>query len=173
MTKLISSFALAMTTLFAFLVSAAAGAQNLTPQCIEGVYTLDEFKRTDGQVFKPPQISGRWMVLNGAVMWIFYDRTRPSAEISYSGLGRYTVNATSFAYRYDELSIYTHSNTGISVFQPLAWEGMRLFTRVIEQDGLHLRNIETQTEFFCSADEIKYNDWRAGIYYRYLRVKSD
>jgi hypothetical protein len=173
MTKLILSFALTMATLLAFLAPAPARAQGVTPQCIEGVYILDEFKRGDGQVFKPPQISGRWMILNGTVMWIFHDRTRPSAEISYSGFGRYTVNETSWAYWYDEMSVYTHSDTGISVSQQLPWKGMRLLTPVIERDGLHLRNLESQTDYFCSADEVRFTDGSTGVYRKYHRVKSD
>jgi hypothetical protein len=170
MTKLIPTLTLT-TTLLAFFAPALLRAQGLTPQCMEGVYTLEEYKRVDGQVFKPPQISGRWMLLNGAFMWIFHDRTQPSGEISHSGFGSYTVNATSFAYRYDDRSTYTHSDTGISVSQQLPWEGMRLFTPVIEQDGLHLLNIESQSDFFCSADEFKVSF--AGAYRKYRRSKSE
>jgi hypothetical protein len=173
MTTLILSFALTMATLLAFLAPAPAGAQGLTPQCIEGVYALDEFKR-DGEVFKPPQISGHWMILNGVVLWIFHDYTHPSGEISYSAFGRYTVNATGFAYRYDDMSIYTHTGTGISKSQPsqlYLWEGMRPFTPVIEQDGLHLLNVENQLDYFCSADEVKVSG--PGGYRKYRRMKSD
>src|SRR5262249_2639122 len=46
MTKLI----LASATLLAFFAPNSVMAQGVTPQCIEGVYTLEEFKR-DGQVF--------------------------------------------------------------------------------------------------------------------------
>jgi hypothetical protein len=51
MTKLISSFALAMTTLPAFLVPPAAGAQDLTPQCIEGVLKLTHRRRVFGLLY--------------------------------------------------------------------------------------------------------------------------
>jgi hypothetical protein len=112
------------------------------------------------------------MILNGTVMWIFYDRTRPAGEISYSGFGRYTVNATSFAYRYDEMLTYTHSDTGISVSQQPLREGMLLYTPVIEQDGLHLRNVDGQSDYFCSADIIQLN-FAGGSYCKYRRVKSD
>jgi hypothetical protein len=173
--KLILTFALTMTTLLAFFAPASVKAQGLTPQCMEGVYTLEEMKRGE-EVYKPPQISGRWMILNGVVMWIFHDYTNPSGEISYSGFGRYTVNTTGFAYRYDDMSIYTHAGAGISKTQPsqiLQWEGMRLFTPVIQQDGLHLRNMENRLDYFCSADEVNVIAPDLAFYRKYHRVKSD
>jgi hypothetical protein len=166
MTKLI----LASATLLALFASATVMAQGVTPQCIEGVYTLEEFKR-DGQVFTLPQISGRLVIPNGVVIWIFHDHTQQSAETNYAGFGRYTVNATSFAYRYDDMSAYTHSGTGISVSTQLPWAGMRLFTPVTEQDGVHFRNADTRTDYFCSADELLYT---FGTNYRkHRRIKSE
>jgi len=171
MTKSILTVALTVATLLSLFAPASVTAQGVTPRCIEGVYTLEEYKK-DGQVFMPPQISGRLVFLNGAVVFIFHDRTQPSAEINYAGFGRYTVNAASFAYHYDDMSIYTHSDTGISLSKQLPWEGMRLFTRVTEQDGLHLRNSETQSDFFCSADELKYS-LLSGDYRKYRRIGSN
>lgn len=36
---------------------------------MEGIYTIEEFKK-DGEVFSPPQASGRYVILNGAVVWV-------------------------------------------------------------------------------------------------------
>jgi hypothetical protein len=41
--------------------------------CIEGVYVLEEFK-VGGEVFRPPQIAGRFIVLNGALTYVFHDK---------------------------------------------------------------------------------------------------
>jgi hypothetical protein len=69
---------------------------------------LEEFKK-DGEVFRPPQIAGRYMVLNGVVLFMFHDRTQQSKQTSNVGFGRYTVGSTAYAYHYDDYAMYTHT----------------------------------------------------------------
>jgi hypothetical protein len=107
---------------------------------LEGVYLLEEFKR-DGEVFKPPQVSGRYVLLGGAVLWIFHDRTQPSKQTSFAGFGRYTIDGTSYAYQYDELEAYTQTDAGISVSRKLPWEGMRSFSLVPGTDQVRLHSM--------------------------------
>ena len=49
------------------LLTFTANAQESNLKCMEGIYVLEEFKR-DGEVFRPPQVSGRYVILNGAVL---------------------------------------------------------------------------------------------------------
>jgi hypothetical protein len=78
MRSLLFAITVVSTALLSFLKTVAVAAQPAVEdvkRCIEGVYVLEEFKK-DGQVFRPPQIAGGWMVLNGVVMFIFHDRTQ-------------------------------------------------------------------------------------------------
>ena len=132
---------------------------------------LEEFK-TGGKVFRPPQISGRYMILNGAVFWIFHDRTQEFNQTSYVGFGRYTISSTEYAYRYDDLSTYTHTDAGLSISRKLPWEGMRSYVPVLEQDGMHLRNADAQQDFLCSTGELLYTSG-SGDYRKYQRITSE
>jgi hypothetical protein len=149
--------------------NAQSSAQNL--RCMEGVYALEEFKR-DGEVFRPPQVSGRYMILNGAVFWIFHDRTHQSKQTSNAAFGRYTITETAYAYRYDDYTVYTQTDAGVSVSRQLPWEGMRSYTPALEPDGMHLRNADTRTDFFCSTDGLTYT-FGQGDYRKYRRIKSE
>lgn len=150
------------------MLASAATAQVSGPKCIEGVYSLEEFKR-DGQVFKPPQVSGRYVILNGTVVWIFQDRTQPSKQTSFAGFGRYTIDETSFAYQYDEFEVYTQTDAGISASRKLPWEGMRAFSLVPGNDQAHLQNAESKTDFVCSTDGLTAG-FGQGSYRKYRRL---
>src|SRR5262245_50453507 len=148
-------------------------SQNL--RCMEGVYAVEEFKR-DGEVFRPPQVSGRLMLLNGAVFWIFHDRTQQSKQISSAAFGRYTISETAYAYRYDDYTVYTHTDTGTSVTRQPPWEGMRQFTPVLEPDGMRLRTADAQQDFLCLADGGLLYTFRQGDfrnYRKYRRIRSE
>jgi hypothetical protein len=133
---------------------------------IEGVYTLEEFKR-DGEIFRPPQATGRWVVLNGAVIFILNVRTQASKQTNVVGIGHYTVSETTYSYQYDEFEVFTETDGGITVSRKLPWEGMRPYTA----EGDRLQNAETRTDFICSADGVTYN-FGQGNYRKYRRIKS-
>jgi hypothetical protein len=140
--------------------------------CMEGVYVLEEFKK-DGEVFKPPQVAGRYVVLNGVVLFIFHDRTQQSKQTSNIGFGTYTISSTAYAYHYDDYALYTHTSAETSVSRQPPWEGMRSFVTVFDQDGMHLRNPnEPRDEFLCSSDGLVYT-FGSGNYRRYRRTKSE
>ena len=137
-------------------------------RCFEGVYTLEEFKR-DGEVFRPPQVSGRYVLMDGVIVWIFNDRTQPSKETSTTAFGRYTLDQSSFAYGYDEYEAYTQTDAGLSVSRKVPWQGLRPYA--FDTDGSHIRNTETKTEFSCSGDGLTYA-YGDGNYRKYRRAKS-
>src|SRR6476660_1139878 len=113
MRKPFPAASLLATSLIAFFASAPLTAQPNSPgpKCMEGVYTLEEFKR-DGEVFRPPQASGRWVVLNGAVVWIFNDRTQTSKQTNFAGVGHYAISETAYSYQYDEIEVFTQTDAG-------------------------------------------------------------
>jgi hypothetical protein len=167
--KPLATVIFAVATSPVFLAPTLVHAQALK-ECVEGVYALEEYK-TEGQVFKPPQIFGSLMIMNGTVMYIFHDRTKQSAETSFVGIGRYTLSPTTIAYRYDTFSTFKNVNGTVSESRRLPWEDMRLYTSVLEQDGMHLRNVSTMTDILCSSDAFLYTFGQD--YRKYRRVRSD
>jgi hypothetical protein len=173
MRKPFPAASLSVTSLIAFFASAPLTAQpnRPDPKCMEGVYTLEEFKR-GGEVFRPPQASGRWVVLKGAVVWIFNDQTQASKQMNFACFGHYAINETTYSYQYDDCEVFTQTDTGITVSRKLPWEGMRPYTPVQGAEGVHLQNAESRTDFVCSADGLTYT-FGQGSYRKYRRIKSD
>jgi hypothetical protein len=104
MTKLLLATKFIAITLLIFLKSTSLDAQQAIKDvkgCIEGVYVLEEFK-VRGEVFRPPQIAGRFIALNGTVTYVFHDRTQQSNQISYVGIGKYRATASQYSYGYDD-----------------------------------------------------------------------
>jgi hypothetical protein len=169
MKNLLLAVAFAATVL---LIVAPLDAQPATQDvkgCIEGVYVLEEFKK-DGEVFRPPQVAGRYVVLNGVVLFIFHDRTQASKQTSNTGFGTYTVSSTAYAYHYDDYAMYTHTSAGTSVSRQPPWDGMRPFTLVLEGDEMHLRNADARQDFLCSPDGLLIT-LGPGSYRKYHRTK--
>jgi hypothetical protein len=139
-------------------------------RCVEGAYVLEEFK-LDGEVFKAPQIVGRFIVLNGTVTYIFHDRTKQSSQKSYVGIGKYTVTASGYSYSYDDFTTYTHAAEGTTISRQLPFEGMLLFAPALESDGMHLRHPEPpQSDFHCSTSNGLTFNFGAGNYRKYRRT---
>lgn len=173
MRKPFSAASLSAISLLAFFASAPLTAQPNSPdlRCMEGVYELEEFK-SEGEVFTPPQVSGSYVLVNGAVVWIFNDRTQASKQTNYAGFGHYAISETAFSFVYDDFQIFTQTDTGITVSRRLPWEGMRAFAPVQKAEGIRLQNVETQTDFVCSAEGLIFNLGQ-GNYRKYRRIKSD
>jgi hypothetical protein len=153
------------------MLASTAGAQDSSLKCMEGVYLLEEFKQ-DGEVFKPPQASGRWVILNGTVLWILYDRTKPSRLVTFAGVGHYTIDGTSYAYRYDEVEVYTQTDAGISVSRKPFWEGMRSYIPVPEADQVRLQHVESKSDFICAADGVTFR-FGEGNYRKWRRISKE
>jgi hypothetical protein len=163
------------TTALGCLMSNSLNAQTANQEikkCVEGAFALEEFKK-DGVVYRSPQIAGRYVVLDGTVSFIFHDRTQQSTQISYVGFGPYTIDATAYAYHYDDYARYTSSSGGTSVSRQSPWDGMMSFKLVVEQDGIHLRNAEAQVDFQCSPDTLLIILGPEGNYRKYRRLKSE
>jgi hypothetical protein len=74
--------------------SVYAQPTNQDVKCMEGVYALEEFRK-DGVVYQSPQVSGRYMILNGAIFWIFHYRAQQSRQTSAVGFERQSSIAPS------------------------------------------------------------------------------
>ena len=174
MTRLLIATQFIAIALLIFLRSAPLDAQDAIKTvkgCVEGVYVLEEFK-VRGEVFRPPQIAGRFIVLNGTVTFVFHDRTQQSGQTSYVGIGKYTATASQYSYGYDDYSTYTHTETDVSVSRRIPFEGMRSFAPALESDGMYLRTADRQQSFQCTPDGLTYS-FGGGDYRKYRRTKSE
>jgi hypothetical protein len=117
-------------------------------------------------------VSGRWVVLNGAVVWIFNEKTQASKQTNFAGIGHYAISGTTFSYQYDEMNVFTQTGDGITVSRKLPWEGMRPYAPVQDVEGGRLQNAEARQDFVCSADALTYT-FGQGNYRKYRRIKSD
>jgi hypothetical protein len=123
-------------------------------------------------VFRPPQIVGRFIVLNGTVTFVLHDRTQQSSQTSYVGIGKYTATASQYSYGYDDYYTYTQTDAGISVSRQLPFEGVRSFAPMLENDGMYLRTVDLQQSIQCTLDGLTYS-FGAGNYRKYRRTKSE
>jgi hypothetical protein len=114
-------------------------------------------------------VSGRYVLMDGIIIWIFNERTQQSKQRSTTAFGRYTVDQSSFAYGYDEYEAYTQTEAGLSVSRKVPWEGLRPYA--LDADGADIRNAETKTAFTCSAGGLTYS-YGNGNYRKYRRAKS-
>jgi hypothetical protein len=174
MTKLLIATQFIAITLLIFLGSTPLNAQQAIKDvkgCIEAVYVLEESK-VRGEVFRPPQIVGRFIVLNGTVTFVFHDRTQQSGQTSYVGIGKYTATASQYSYGYDDYYTYTHTDAGILVSREVPFEGMRSFAPAIESDGIYLRTADSQQSIQCTPDGLTYS-LGGGNYRKYRRTKSE
>jgi hypothetical protein len=124
---------------------------------IDGAYILEEW-HNDERVFRPPQVEGRVVYLNGAVVTILIDKMREERQITVAEFGVYELRAGSFSYRYDNASTFTQAANTISVSHTLPWEGMRDFD--VTQEGVTIRlrsRSAEQAEFIFNAEGLRYS----------------
>jgi hypothetical protein len=122
-----------------------------------GVYTLEEWHK-DGEVFRAPQVEGRFVLLNGMIMTILHNRMQAPNQTTVVLLGRYVLDSTTFSYGYDNTSIFTETPSGTSVSHKPRWEGMRSFAANLEDGVVHLRSESGQWEFMFTAEGLTYSE---------------
>lgn len=122
---------------------------------MSGVYTLQEWSK-DGIRYVSPQVDGRFVLLNGVIMTILYNRMQPPNQISTVLVGRYVLNADRFSYGYDEVSVVTESADAANISHKPLWDGMRNFTVSVENDAVRLREENGTREFVFASEELNY-----------------
>ena len=135
-------------------VRAADPAVEALRATIDGMYALEEW-HTDTGVVRPPQVDGRFIALNGAVVVILHNRMQEANQTTTASYGSYVLNATGFAYRYEEPSVFTQTSSGITVSHKAPWEGMRSFAVSRDGETVILRSA-TGEEFVFSREGVKY-----------------
>ena len=123
---------------------------------IEGVYALQEWHMSDG-VSRPPQVEGRFVFLNGAVISVIHNRTQEANQTTVAAYGSYLLDATQFSYRYEERSVFTQTPSKITVSHVAPWEVMRSCSASREGDVVHLKAVNGQQEFRFTAEGFTYS----------------
>lgn len=122
---------------------------------IEGIYVLEEW-HTDAGVFRPPQVDGRFALLNGAVVVFLRNRIQETNQTTIVAYGTYTLKANEFAYGYEEPSVFNQTSSGITVSHKRFWEGMRPFSASRDAEAVRLSSA-TGEEFLFSRAGLKYS----------------
>ena len=120
-----------------FITGNAASLTDLK-SVIEGVYILDEWN-SDGKVFRPPQVEGRFVLLNGNVVTILINTAEESAKTYNSVFGVYSLTTNSFSYKYETRAGFTETSEKILLSRAIPWEGMREFALTQQGDSVHLQ----------------------------------
>ena len=124
---------------------------------IAGLYTLEEWHK-DGEVFRPPQVDGRLIILNGLFTTILQNRMQPSSRSTTVLIGRYELNSDRFSYGYDDVSVFTEEGDATKVSHKPMWDGMRAFIPGIEGDLVRLRQVNGPYEFVFTSEGLNYFD---------------
>jgi hypothetical protein len=120
-----------------------------------GVYALQQWDKDDVS-YVSPQVDGRFVLLNGMIMTVLYNRMQPATQVTTVLVGKYELNAARFAYAYDEVSVVTESADAKSVSHKPLWEGMRGFTVSVGDDAVRLREENGTREFVFADEELNY-----------------
>jgi hypothetical protein len=124
---------------------------------ISGVYMMEEWHK-DGDVFRPPQVEGRYVLLNGVVMFILHNRIQSASQTTTVAFGRYVLDSKKFSYGYDNASVFTETASGATVSHKPFWEGMRSFAVDVQDGVVRLRSESGQQEMMFSADRLTYSE---------------
>lgn len=136
---------------------------------ITGLYTLEEWHK-DGEIFRPPQVEGRFILINGTIMTILDSKTQPSSRATSVFIGRYEMVAEKFSYEYDTVSIFSEEGDIIKASHKPLWDGVRVFVPSVEGDVVRLR-AESGQEIVFTNEGSKYFD--KGKLVRQWRRSSD
>ena len=123
---------------------------------ITGLYTLEEWHK-DGEVFRPPQVDGRFILINGTIMTILDNRIQPSSRSTTVLVGKYELTSDKFSYAYDDVSNFTEEADATKVSHKPLWEGMRTFVPSIDGDVVRL-SADTGQEIVFADEGSKYFD---------------
>jgi hypothetical protein len=89
---------------------------------VEGVYILDEWT-IDGRTFRPPEVEGRSVFLNGNVITVLIDTTKEAKKTYDTLLGVYSQTTDFFTYQYISRTAFTQSPDNISLSRALPFDG--------------------------------------------------
>ena len=112
MRSLIAALLTLLATYFNLVECSAASVVDIKAT-IDGAYILEEW-HTDTGVFRPPQVEGRVVFLNGAVVTILIDKMRQERQATVAEFGVYELREGTFNF----LDNFNNTITGRQRFFP-------------------------------------------------------
>ena len=98
------------------------------------------------------------MLANGAVIFVVHNRSDEANPVTTASYGKYTLDAQSFAYRYDEWAVFAQAAaSGITAYRKPPWDGMREFSVITSDSGVRLRS--DNAEFWWRIQPIDATVW--------------
>ena len=124
---------------------------------INGMYELVSWY--DGKTLhKDPDISGRWVFMDGNIMKIYHNRTNPKNHESSIGWGNGIVSDGKFKYAYHEsLRVKGAKNNLTRSHGPL-WDGMRVFKVQLKEGGMVMRSESGKQTWEVTKEGMVYTD---------------
>lgn len=122
---------------------------------IVGVYALEEW-HADGQVFRPPTVEGRMVLLDGTIVVVHHNRTKWPTQTTLVAFGKYSLDTERFGYGYDSTSVVTETPAGNSVSHKPLWEGIRSFSISSEHGLVRLRSESGKLAFVFGRTGVTY-----------------
>jgi hypothetical protein len=120
---------------------------------IEGVWALEEFHRA-GQVLRPPDVEGRFVLRGGVAAFIVHDRVQRENPTARGGYGRYVVERGQLRYGYEEFT--TLNEAGSVITAPEG--GLDTYAPRVAGDTLRLRTADGVHEFLFTPERQVYSE---------------
>lgn len=124
---------------------------------IEGIYALQEWW-IDGELHRPPQVDGRFVLREGCIVAILRDRRDALPRQSGTLFGHYRLSADAFAYGYDDALMVGQTAAGFVVGEQAPWSGLREFSVAASGAQTFVRALSGTAEFCFDADGFSYSE---------------
>ena len=120
---------------------------------IEGTWILEEW-HMKGEAVSPPKVEGRFIIHDNAFVLILLNRAG-ALPWSYYGYGKYTLDASTFSMKFDEVEFFKESTSGIAASRKLLWDGkIKYFAIRTENSKLHMRNDDIDFDLIVDGDTL-------------------
>lgn len=137
---------------------------------LNGIYSLQQWNIA-GTAYATPQVAGRFVLGDGAIIAILQNRIDAAAHSSATLFGRYRLDANTFAYGYDSASTTVHTASGLVHNEQVPWQGMRQFTVRAEAEQIRIVSLAGTEEFVFARDGFSYAE-QGQIMRRWARVSD-
>ncbi|UCF00662.1 MAG: hypothetical protein JSV14_09585 [Deltaproteobacteria bacterium] len=120
---------------------------------VEATWILEEWYMK-GEAVSPPKVEGHFIIHDNAFVLILLNR---AGELpwSYYGYGKYTIDASTFSMKFDEVEFFKESTSGITVSRKLLWDGkMKSFAIRTENNQLHMRSDDIDFDLIVDGDTL-------------------
>jgi hypothetical protein len=120
---------------------------------VEATWILEEWQMK-GKAVSPPKVDGRFIIHDNAFVLILLNRAG-DLPWSYYGYGKYTLDASTFSMKFDEVEFFKESPSGITVSRKLLWDGkMQFFAIRSENSKLHMRSEDIDFDLIVDGDTL-------------------